>query len=138
MSTLGIIILLYLRYIDDINLATIALAPGSYFDKNTQKISIDLGKVAEDKNIQKDIRTLKVLRDIADSIVPMLKWEFDTPSSHENERLPVLDLNIWLDGKDNTNKIKHSFYQREMTNKSVILAPSATPINMKKAILTEE
>ena len=68
----------------------------------------------------------------------MLNWEFDTPSFHDNNRLPVLDLNIWLDDKDDFTPIKHTFYQKEMTNKKVVLASSATPLNMKKAILTEE
>ena len=94
LTTLGIIMLLYLRYIDDINLATVALAPGTYFDENTRQLLVNEDEINNEKKVPDDVRTLKVLRQIADSIVPMLNWEFDTPSFHDNNRLPVLDLNI--------------------------------------------
>ena len=52
--------------------------------------------------------------------------------------LPVLDLNIWLDETDKSTPIKHMFYQKKVSNKSLVLAESAMPFNMKRATLVEE
>ena len=63
MSTLGIIIYLYLRYIDDINVAVKSLPPGTYYDSRTRQLQVDCDKVESDMSTPCDVRTMSVLKD---------------------------------------------------------------------------
>ena len=39
-----------------------------------------------------DKKTTEVIRDIANSVTPMLSWTADYPSAHPSQKLPVLDI----------------------------------------------
>ena len=60
--------------------------------------------------------------------------EEDVGSSHPNKRLPILDLEMWVED----NQMLFSFYQKPVSSKDVILARSAFTLREKKNILLEE
>ena len=77
--------------------------------------------IAKDNiNEQHDVHTIKILTDIANEICPEIQMEYDCPSQHNSNRMPVLDLEIWND-KDT---IRHSFYRKSMSCPYVILERS--------------
>ena len=69
-----------------------------------------------------DARSMYVLRDIANSLDSNIQMEADYPSQHESGRLPVLDLEVWIDVD---NKIQHSFYKKSISSPYLILYRSA-------------
>ena len=82
-----------------------------------------------------DLRTLSVLRDIANSIDKNIIMEPDVPSLHPNGRVPVLDLEVWV---DEMNKIQHSFFKKPVSSPYTILYNSALPAQTKRNSLFQE
>ena len=60
--------------------------------------------------------------------------EVDYPSNHLGGKLPILDLEVWVEG----TKVLHRFYKKSMATKMVILARSAIPTSSKRSILIAE
>ena len=111
LKVLKIQVLMYKRYVDDANLVLRALTKGLQFDGT--KLVLD----PINQSDPPDVQTARVITQIADSILPdVIKMEFDTPSLHPNERLPILDLEVWVEN----NQIYHSFYKKSMASQSVI------------------
>ena len=72
---------------------------------------------------------------MGNSISPMIQLTGDCPSSNQNKKMPVLDLQCWM-GDDGTVSWEH--YRKTMTNYLVILECSAMPNQMKRTTLTQE
>ena len=71
----------------------------------------------------------------------------DYPSRHEDGKLPILDLKVWMEIKrrqdereeeGGVNVILHEFYSKDVASKCVINARSALPWNSKRTIRTQE
>ena len=65
----------------------------------------------------KIIRTMEVIKDIANDIDDMIALTIDVPSKHEDKKLPLLDLKVWLE-KD--EQIFFQFYEIPMKSRKVI------------------
>ena len=73
-----------------------------------------------------DRKTMKVVRDIGNSIHPSIQLEVDYPSNYEDGKIPLLDLKVWIqEGNDGSSKIINEFYAKDVSSKSVINAKSA-------------
>ena len=120
------------RYIDDQNQAVEGCQPGlRYVDG---RLEIQQNKVEEDHQVGTEKSTAKLMRTIGDSITPMIKLEEDVPSNHEDNRLPILDLIVWVED----NRAKHVFYKKPMASRKVISSRSAAPTSEKRTILVQE
>ena len=106
----GLLLLLYLRYVDDSNQAV---------------------KVSDDETIEEVVDKLK---EIANSILPGIKMEVDVPSNHEDDKLPILDMKVYM--KD--NYIVYEHYEKPMASKLVISARSAHSDQTKRSVLISE
>ena len=93
-------------------------------------------KVIEDKEVSADIRTMNVIRKVADEVHDMIKFTVDAPSNHSDKKMPVLDLKVWLDVENQA--INYIFYENPTKSKLVISKTSALPQNMKMKTLTQE
>ena len=54
---------------------------------------------------------MKVIRDIVNDIDDMIVMTADVPTNHGNNRVPMLDVEVWID--ENDNKAYYSFYEKE-------------------------
>ena len=95
LEELNLKLIMYKRYVDDQNQLAKALAPGTRFLEN--KLVVVEAEVEMDKTIEPDRRTAAVYREVANSIVKMIKVEEDVPSFHANKKLPILDLEVWVE-----------------------------------------
>ena len=57
---------------------------------------VDDDKKILDEERDDDIITMEIIRQIANTIDPMIQLTVDTPSSHENKNLPILDIQACL------------------------------------------
>ena len=85
----------------------------------------------DDKNVAVDVeveegedytavidRTSTKLQSIANEIFPeMFKVTIDNQNNHEDGKVPILNLKVWID-KD--NNIKHQFYSKPEANKGLV------------------
>ena len=76
--------------------------------------------------------------EIAKSIHPGIQFTWDTPGSNENGRMPVLDLNIWIQNIEHQQKITHSFYKKKVGSQFTVLKRSALSYQTKKNTLYQE
>ena len=117
-------VIMYKRYVDDIDTALRAKQNINGPTDNTE---------------EKDVTNMNMLKEIANKIHESIQVEIDTPSMHEDNKLPILDLKVWIENIPNRGYyILHEFYCKNIASKSVIHARSSIPWANKRTILTQE
>ena len=120
----GVLLKLYSRYVDNIDLVSTTLSdednPLSLLEKET----------------------MEFLQQVANEIHPSIRVTVDFPSNHENGRLPVLDVEQWIgdvlvDGVQK-KQILHSHYMKEMSSKLLISKDYALAMKSKMNILSAD
>ena len=127
---------MYKRYVDDINMVISATQPGMRY-KN-KKLYLSRNAICEDQGIGADKRTMLLIQDIGNDIHPSIQLEVDFPSNHEDGKMPILDLKVWIEKHEAHAMIMHEFYSKEVSSKNVINAKSAIPWSTKRTVLTQE
>ena len=131
---------LYLRYIEDQNMAVKPLAAGTRWvvgpwrERIGGKMIIMDHLVEEDKLIPEDRRTMIELRRMGNSICPMIQLEEDFPSRHENILLPILDLEVQVQQVEQENqpsisKLYYFYYRKPMANWQVMQLLPCHPLS---------
>ena len=87
---LEITMIMYLRYIDDVDVTVKSLPKGTVYDKTTKKLIKPDDDNKDDLMDSEDMMTL--LKNIANDIIPMISWEPDWETKYPDNKLPVLDL----------------------------------------------
>jgi hypothetical protein len=95
--------------------------------------------------LKDDEVSMRVVKDVADSIEEMVQTEIDFPSNPKNKdkKMPILDLKVWVrkirveNGKIK-NQIFYEFYDKPMSSKFVLMKDSAAPLSQKRTVLTQE
>ena len=115
--------ILYKRYKDDVNFI-IEMDPDRV--NNSDRDGTDKTAVAE-------IKTL------AESIDKNIKVTTDIPCNHDDRRLPLLDIKVWI-GESRTGEIKvmHTHYIKEVSTRSVINAQSSHGDRAKYNVMVNE
>ena len=142
---------LYKRYVDDQNMAGKPLQPGTRWKEGPwanglgKMVLVD-EEVNDDKQIPASVRTMSELRKMADSIIPMIQLEEDHPENHDDRKIPILDLKVWVAENDTGGgggggaggaKLRWMFYRKPMSNRLLIPAESAMAISIKRTALTQ-
>ena len=104
LETLGMVPLVYTRLKDDILIAIEALEKGTKYVEG--HLIIDDIKKLEDEDETDTKVTMKVLKDVAESIDSMLKFTIDTPCSYSDGKMPALDIKVNINEKEN-NRIDY-------------------------------
>ena len=107
------------------------------FDKNTKTL-VDDNPNHDCTDMKTGEEMMDLLREVANSITPMVVWEHDWPDKHPDGWLPVLDIQMKVDPDDRDNLVKHKFYQKPVSNKNLVSADSCMPRNVKFSTLVEE
>ena len=118
MDDRGIQVLLYQRYVDDINLVFKVPHPDS------------------------DERWMNEVKYIGNMMHPYTTINnVDYPSNHNDNRMPILDLKVWIQNRNDGSSrsiVLHEFYRKEVSSKAVSHARSAMPLSMKRTTMTQE
>ena len=83
------------RYVDDINIAAQPTRPGLKYRDG--QVVMDDTQVEEDRKVAPDERTMELIKETGDDIHPSIKLEVDYPSNHQDGKLPILDLKVWVE-----------------------------------------
>lgn len=139
---LGIKLLLYKRYVDDVVIVLPMINKGWMYDKMTDKMiyrgNDDDDDLTEESEADKEKRTMTIIREIANTIDPQIQMTIDYPSNHEDKKMPVLDLKVWIDGDEGEQSIKHIFYKKKMLCPFTILKRSAVGSSTKRNTMFQE
>ena len=133
---IGVLLLMYARYIDDCNLAAKPIPMNLKYDPLTQSLT----ESSPPQNTTPAQHTMNVLRSISDNITPMLQWTCNMPDNYSSDSMPVLDLEVFKvrDIKTGLDIIGHRFYRKPTSRKTTITSSSAMPAGAKKGILIAE
>ena len=134
-KTSGLEIEMYERFVDDSNLTSELIEPGWRYDHVTGKVIFNAEWVEDDSNMEDDRRTASVVREVANTVHPMIQMEEDIPSNHADSKIPILDLKCWI-GADGQIWFHH--YEKPMASKLVLPARSALPMSQKRNIHINE
>ena len=131
----GVDLLLYERYKDDINVVAVSVERGTEIKDgklviNEEKIKADEGK--SDSQI-----TMDIVRDVAEGVDPMITLTTDVPSNYENGYMPILDLEVKINKEEN-NRLDFQFFEKPTKNGRILMPDSACPARQKRTILTQE
>ena len=132
---------MYKRYVDDINIVVAAAKP---------QMSCENGEIVSRHESQSstgvpvDKRTMLLIQEIGNSIHPSIQIKVDCPSEHQDGKIPILDLKVWIEESNpeqnvsGSHVILHEFYSKHVSTKSVINARSAMPWATKRTVLTQK
>ena len=144
------------KYVDDVNLLLQTLKKGTKWNGD----SLEWRKEWEEEDLadgeDDDIRTMREIRKLSNSLLNFIKFKEDVPANHESKKIPVLDLQVWreeeypeknsfqsdLEGEAGEaglkTKLMWEFYEKPMASKFVIMENSALPQRMKITTLSQE
>ena len=122
-------------YVDDVNGLFKSIAPGIEFKDGRLRYNEE--KEKEDRKLPKDKVTMEVVKTVANSIDDMIQMTVDFPSKYEDDKVPMLDVKVWLNEKDE-NKIYYTFYEKPTKSPFVVSKSSAMPIAKKIECLGQE
>ena len=113
-----ILMYLYKRYKDDINVAA----------------------DTSDSNLLKDDKSVMLkLKEIADSIDPCISVTTDCCSNHTDLKTPILDIKVWIDEIPGVGfRILHSHYIKEVATRHVMNESSSHGAQMKFHVMVNE
>ena len=126
---------LLLFYVDDTGVAVEELEPGCRFIKEEGKVRVIEEEVEGDRRMPGDLRTAKVLADVANSIFDYIQFTVDCPSNHASGWMPLLATQVRV-AADNT--IDYKFFEKEIASKYVMMRNSAMSARVKMNCLTQE
>ena len=140
LQEIGIKTLIYERYVDDITLGVDAVDPGTKY--NGERLIQDAQKLLTDSEQPADKVTFEVVKLIGDSIHSSVILETDFPSNHIDQKVPILDLKVWIDEVETSEGcrkvILHEHYIKEVSTKFVIHREAALTLSTKRTILTQQ
>jgi hypothetical protein len=102
---------MYGRYVDDVDHVYRALSKGSEYNTQTGKIQVNPEKAVTDRDVEDDVITFNVIKDIVNIIDKDIQMTGDVPSTNTNKRVPVLDMDMFMEN----NQVMFSFYLKPMS-----------------------
>ena len=95
---------MYNRYVDDTANGARELAPGMRWGEEEGYMIFLPHMVEEDKEVAPDIRTMREVVRMGNSIDPTIQLTGDCPSLNESGKMPLLDTQVWVAG----NKVMYA------------------------------
>ena len=140
LKSLGIRVIMYKRYVDDVVIVTEKVKEGYRFDGKSMVKAED---VPEGWNVSypehsDNKHTLDVLADIANTLDNDIVMEPDVGENHDNDKLPVLDLAMWMEEEGKGPQIRFTFYRKPMASEYLITQRSAMPNKTKRETILQE
>ncbi|KAL8613584.1 hypothetical protein ACOMHN_022003 [Nucella lapillus] len=149
---LGLEVALYKRYVDDINL--VVKTPRE--KKKLAKSRNGDYRLEMDHNppeTRDDVSYVSIVQEVGNGIHPSIQLEMDCPSLHNDQKLPLLDIKVWIEkqpegengegcdeGKEGKgqSQIMHEYYYKEVATRAVVDARSAMPWRDKRTVITQD
>ena len=107
---------------------------GAKYDENSKKVIVDENLI--DVIECDDERAARVMTDIANSVMPGIVMEYDVPSRNTARKMPILDMEVWID--ENEGNIMFQHYEKPTASQSILHANSAQSVSCRNSVHTQE
>ena len=77
---------------------------------------------------------MRILTEVADTIDVNLQFEYDCPSKNQGGKVPILDLQVWVEG----NRVRHTFYKKPCAPERTVMAGTALGARTKRNSVFQE
>ena len=81
---------------------------------------------------------MDLLVETASSVIKGIKLTSDLPELHDNDRCPMLDIEVWAEREGENMTIRHSFYEKPVTSPMVFHANGVYDWRCKLVTMSEE
>ena len=132
LDKLAIMMDINVRFKDDVNLLTDIIPWELEYSNGEIRKKENISNV---ENVSAEEHTIRILNQIANDVDPMIRFTFDLSEKHQDKKLPVLDLKVWL---SEMGELMYEFYEKPTKNVKTILASSAISWHQKRTTLTQE
>ena len=88
--------------------------------------------------MKRAIQSVQTIKIIGNSIHESIQLETDCPENHEDKKLPILDLKVWLKQRNDRKFIMHEYYMKPVSSIALIDARSTLPWKSKRTILVQQ
>ena len=88
----------------------------------------------EDKTTPEDMRTMRKVVKMSNSINTMIHLTGNCLLMHEEGKMPLLDPQVWVEGKT----VQYEHFRKPMANPLMMLEILAMSENMKRTVLTQD
>ena len=109
LKILGIHVRMNKRYVYDILALLDSIRKGWKYCPKSNKMEYEIPNHHEEQEGDEE-RTLRTLREIADSLEPNIQFTTDVPSNHQDGKMPVLDIKVWMRNVEGKQTLLHTFY----------------------------
>ena len=120
---------LWKRYVDDGDVFMQVFKKGWRWEENGMRWKLEYKE--EDKRMEgeDDVRVMREFRKLCNSIWPWIHVKEDVGSKYEDNKLPILDLKVYVVEMLNENGVKYwvprwSFYEKPMKSQYVLMKES--------------
>ena len=101
------------------------------------KIIIDENQKTIDHNLAKDRRTANLMTEIANTIDKSIVMEASVPSDFENNKLPLLNSQVWIENTNVGPQIRFEHFEKPIASQQEIPEKSAISNQTKRATLVQ-
>ena len=139
----GVVLRALLKYVDDVNVVCSVIRRGTRWRGeqlvwNREWEVEDTGRGTSD-----GVRTLELIREAADTILPWLQFTLDHPDLHPSVKVPMLDVRVWIDhgaemDPPRADILKWEFYEKPLASSKVLRASTAYAWRSKMVTLNME
>ena len=123
------------RYVNDCTAVLETLKMGVRW---SEEVGLSYSSVweTEDKasGLSDDQRTMREFQKMANTILDFIRVTYDTCTDHESRKLPILDLQCWVEGR----VVFHMYYEKPCASQYFIKEASAMSANTKWSSLSQE
>ena len=126
-------IYMYKRYVDGSAEGMEALKPGLRWSEEERRIILHPHLIEEDLELEPDLRSMREVVNMGNSIYNMVQLTGDCPSENLNLKMPLLNTEVWVEN----NVVQYNDFRKPCSNLLVMLEMSAMPASIKRTALTQ-
>ena len=126
-------IYMYKRYVDGSAEGMEALKPGLRWSEEERRIILHPHLIEEDLELEPDLRSMREVVNMGNSIYNMVQLTGDCPSENLNLKMPLLNTEVWVEN----NVVQYNDFRKPCSYLLVMLEMSAMPASIKRTALTQ-
>ena len=105
------------KYVDDVNICIAKVEEGWSWKKEEKGLPMfewTAEMETEDRklDVSSEELTMGKVQHLASILIEGIKFTVDLPERHNTNKVPMLDLSVWLDDQEDVKVIRHSFYEK--------------------------
>ena len=108
--------------------------PGSEYDAESKKVVMNEHVVDIHEN--DDERLARILIEIANRVTPGIIMEYDAPSKNADNKMPILDMKVWME--ETSGNILFQHYEKPTASGNILHANSAQAVTCRRSVHTQE